>query len=258
MSQQFSFSRFGRLLGRHTAEHLPAYLMMAAVLAGGMLLVMGFLSYLQGEAPSPDAQMVFFILFLLAAGSVFTSGVFAQFGDAKQAIVALTLPASHLEKYLVAWLYSLPGFLLVFIPVFYLVDAVVVYGSTWQGHPVPVLNLFSAPAELRSVLFFFAVLHAVWLWGAVYFEKMHFIKMGFVLFLLAGVVSIFNFQVLRALLGPALRAAPPFTDVTLMEGKQFYLLALPAAPANWLAVLPVAVAGLLWVAAYFRVTEKQI
>ncbi|WP_201981374.1 hypothetical protein [Hymenobacter rubidus] len=258
-NQTFSFPRFARLFGRHTAEHLPAYLMMAAVGLGLMFVVLGFLTYLQKSAPSTTAQGIFFTLFLLAGGIVFASTVFAQFGERRRASVALLLPASHFEKWLVAWLYSLPIFLLAFTPLFYLADAAVVYAGVGPGQAPEVVNIFAASArqEMGAVLWFLTLLNGVGLWGAIYFEKAHFIKTAFAVLLLMGVLSVLNFQVMKHLV-PGLRPMPPFTSPTLFEGQQATQLGLPDGQMNWLGWVPLLLAGLLWVASYFRVAEKQL
>jgi hypothetical protein len=260
-NQTFSFPRFARLFGRHTAEHLPGYLLTAAVGLGLMFVVVGFLTYLQKSAPSASAQGIFFMLFLLAGGVIFASTVFAQFGERRRASVALLLPASHFEKWLVAWLYSLPIFLLVFVPLFYLADAAVVHAGAAPGQAPEVVNIFAASVRenIVAVLWFLLLLNSVGLWGAIYFEKAHFIKTAFGVLLLMGVLSVLNHQVLKALVGSAdLRPAPPFTNVVFAEGQQFYLIGLPETQANWLAWVPLLLAGLLWLASYFRVTEKQL
>ena len=258
VNQTFSLARFGRLFGRHTAEHLRSYLMTAAVGAGGMMLVMGFLTYLQKSAPSQSVQNVLFTLFLLSGGSIFASTVFSQFGDKRQATVALLLPASHLEKYLVAWLYSLPLFLLVFVPLFYLADAAVVYAGAAPGQTPELLNLFADSGAASNIFWSLTMLHAVALWGAIYFEKAHFIKTAFVVFGLLAVLSVLNHQALKVLVSPGVRPMPVFTKVMFTEADKFYSLDLPAAQTAWLALVPVGLAALLWAAAYFRVTEKQL
>jgi hypothetical protein len=260
-NQTFSFPRFGRLFGRHTAEHLPAYLLTAAVGLGLMFVVLGFLTYIQKSAPSASAQSIFFMLFLLGGGIVFASTVFAQFGERRRASVALLLPASHFEKWLVAWLYSLPIFLLVFTPLFYLADAAVVYAGAAPGQAPEVVNIFAASVResIMSVFWFLLLLNGVGLWGAIYFEKAHFIKTAFAVLLLMGVLSVLNHQALKLLVGSAeLRVAPPFTSVVFSEGQQFFNVGLPENQANWLAWVPLLLAGLLWLASYFRVTEKQL
>lgn len=257
-NQTFDFGRFARLFARHTAEHLRGYLMTAAVGAGGMLLVMGFVTYLAHGALGLNTQSVFFIVFLLGGGSIFASTVFAQFGDRRQASVALLLPASHLEKYLVAWLYSVPLFLLGFLPLFYLADALTAYVGAAPGQTPELLNLFKARQDFAGVFWWFFLLSGVCLWGAIYFEKMHFVKTAFCAFVLLGVVSGLNFRVLKSLLDTDVRFTPPFTVADFMEAGTPYTLPLPDAQAAWLSLVPVALAGLLWLAAYFRLTEKQL
>ena len=258
MNQQFSFPRFRRLFSRHTAEFLPGYLLGAVVLAGALLLVLSFAAYsLSGEFQLTE-QGAFFLLFLLAAGSIFTSTVFAQFSDRGRAPAALTLPASQLEKYLVAWLYSLPIFLLVFVSVFYLVDAAVLYGSDWQGRPPRLLNVFAAHGETYGAFWFYLVLNAAGLWGAIFFEKMHFVKTAFTIFLVIAAVLVVNGRVLKALLSHSLRAGLPFAGVTLEEENEHYRLVLPDAQMGWLLVLALVLAALLWRAAYVRLMEKQL
>lgn len=257
-SPLFNFSRFGRLFRRHTAEHLPSYGMAAAVLAGLLLLLLGFTAYsLSGRLPE-DAQAGFFTFFLVMAGVIFTSNIFSQFGNKRQASVALLLPASHLEKFLVAWLYSLPIFVLVYTGVFYLVDALVLYAGARAGQTPDFMNIVSSLSRANGIFWTLAMLHGVWLWGAIYFEKTHFIKTGFGLFLLLGALSVLNFQFLKLLTGAELRVVPPFTKIMFTEGAQAYSVGLPDAQTAWLGLVPVGLAVLLWAAAYCRLTEKQI
>lgn len=258
MHQPFSFRRFRRLFVRHTVEHLPGYLMATAVLAGAMFLIMGFMAYILKGPWMLNWQGSFFRTFLLAAGGIFTSNILADFGDKRKATTALTLPASHLEKYLVAWFYSLPIFLLVYISVFYVVNLAVAYSNNGQGPPPQVLNVFSPHEKIYGIFWVFTMVHGVALWGAIFFEQMHYIKTAFAFFLLLGVIATINFLALKGLLGSGVRFVAPFASAVLADGKQVYNINLPDWHMAWLDLLPVGIAGLLWVAAYFRVTEKQI
>ena len=250
MSQFFSLSRFGRLLGKHTAEQLPTYALGAAVLTGGMLVVLGFLAYIQGGL-SHGQQGILFTLMLLAAGSFFTSLVLAQYGVGSRAALALTLPASHVEKYLVAWLVSLPVFLVVFIAAFYLADWVVI---SLSREPDTVFQLFESK-DMVGVFTSFLVLHGVALWGSIYFTRQQFLKTAFSVALLFLVMAVANFQVVKALLGQAVQMSLPFGTVALRDDAP---LTLPAGQEQWLGLLPLALAALLWLAAYARLTEKQL
>lgn len=258
VNQVFSLPRFGRLFSRHTAEHWSSYAMAAAVLAGLLALLLGITAYQLGGTIPVGPQGGFFTLFMVLAGTMFTSNVFAQFGERRQATVALLLPASHLEKYLVAWLYSLPLFLLVFTGVFYLVDAAVLYAGAGPGQQPEFFNVVATDGRASNLFWTLALLHGAWLWGAIYFEKTHFIKTGFGVFVLLGALVFVNFQALKGLLGAQIRFAPPFSGAMLVENGQDYSLTLPAAQTAWLGLVPVTLAALLWLAAYFRVTEKQL
>ncbi len=250
MNQFFSLPRFGRLLRKHTAEQLSTYALGAAVLTGGILVVLGFLAYVGGGL-SRLQQGILFTLMLLAAGSFFTSLVLAQFGVGSRAALALTLPASHFEKFLVAWLFSLPVFLAVFTAAFYLADWV-----TLSLSPAPdeLLNILTAK-EAPGLLAFFLVLHGVALWGSIFFTRQQFLKTAFSLVLLSIVGTVVNFRIMKALIGPVVQAVFPFGSVSLHNSAP---VTLPDNQEHWFNWLPLVLAGLLWLAAYARLTEKQL
>lgn len=257
MNQLFDFGRFGRLLRKYTAEHLPSYLLSTAVLAGGVLVVLGALTYLTRRPLEREMQIVLFLFGLLAAGALFTASVFAALGTPRGAAPALLLPASHLEKYLVAWLWSLPVFLVVYTGVFTLVNLLLLQLSS-QGRPYEVYDFARGAREWLTPLLSYALLHSVALFGAIYFRRMHAIKTAFLVFGLLIGLLLTNRQLLKLLL-PGSSPIAPFGDVWVGEGRQRVLLALPE--GQWhlaLALLPLALAGLLWLAAYNRLAEKQI
>ncbi|WP_375435648.1 hypothetical protein [uncultured Hymenobacter sp.] len=257
MNQLFSFSRFGRLLRKHTAEHVRSYLMGTAVLAGGTVAVLGGLTYISDRPLQPNVQMILFTYGLLAAGAMFTASVFAAMGDQRQAAPALLLPASHLEKYLVVWLYSLPVFLVVYTCVFLLIDALTLQLAS-STEPRVLLDLRENQAISVRALLTYAALHAAALWGAIYFRRRHVIKVAFAVFGLVGVLALVNFQVLKRILVHDIQPALPFSDVVLATGGQLFELALPPAQQPWLILLPLLLAVLLWAGAYARLTEKQL
>lgn len=252
MSQYFNLTRFGRLFRKHSIEHLGSYGMGMAVLFGGMLLVMGFLSYLQGSPPSPNGQGVFYMLFLLAAGFFFASLAFSQFSEQRQAALALTLPTSQLEKYALAWLYSLPIFLVVYTAVFYGADWLVLHVMSQQEAP-PLLDLFTS--STLDILGVYLVVHSLALWGSIFYQRLQFVKTAFVAFAGLGLLGLLNYQTLKTLISHNLVFTLPLSDVHFQDGSA---LALPDAQTHWLTLLPLALTALLWLAAYARLTEKQL
>ncbi len=106
MNKTFSIHRFTRLFKKHTKEHFRNYLMSVAVLVGVMMLGGSFLVYMADVQLDKSLQTFFFFSIMLLAGTIFTSNAFADLGERKKAITWLVLPASHFEKYMVAWVYS--------------------------------------------------------------------------------------------------------------------------------------------------------
>jgi hypothetical protein len=251
MNQFFNLPRFGRLLRKHTTENLASYALGAAVLLGGMLVVMGFLSYLSGGI-NHTGQGVLFVLFLIGAGSFFTSTVLGQFGGGSRAALALTLPASQFEKYLVAWLYSLPVFLVVFVADFYLADWLVLSFSRGTS---TLVNVFGDAEAVVTVGVVFLVLHGVALCGSIVFRQYQFVKTAFAFFLAAAVLLIINYQVMKGVVGPDFRMAMPLGSVNFNNGPA---LTLPDEQSRPILLPLLALIPLLWLAAYARLTEKQL
>lgn len=257
MNQYFSFTRFGRLLRKHTGEHARRYLMAVAVLAGGILAVVGGLSYLAHRPLDKETQTVLFLAGLLTTGLLATATVFADLGDGRRAAPALLLPASHLEKYLLAWLYSLPLFLVVYVGVFLALDALVLHwaGRAYPHLPHQLLDLTSTWRPFVTTVASYALVQALALFGAIYFRSLHLIKVSFAV--LGGVLLVFMLNTqLWKLLAPAVQPSVPFGDV-FVAGKDLARIELPH-QLQLLAILPLALAALLWAAAYARLTEKQL
>jgi hypothetical protein len=255
MSQHFNPTRFGRLLRKHTTEHLPSYAMSTAVLAGGVLVVLGALTYLTRRPLQSDLQAILFLFGLLAAGAVFTSSVFTELGQPRGAAPALLLPASHFEKYLVAWLYSLPIFVVVYTEVFMAMNFLVLQLGN-QGHPYEMYNFSHSAKEWAEPLLSYVLLHSIALWGAIYFQKLHVIKTAFLVLGVITLLVVGNNWFLKALLGSDVWG-PPFGDATVRAGHETYSLAWPLSQPTMI-LLPLVLALLLWGAAYARLTEKQI
>ena len=260
MSQHFNLTRFGRLFRKHTAEHLRGYLLATAVLLGGIGLVLGYVAYLSPQALTPSLQGVVFMMGLLSAGALFTSTVLAPFGSLRPATAALLLPASHLEKYLVAWLYALPIFGLVYVGCFYLMDALVLQLDDWAGPKPELVPLFAGPEKLYSALVVYALVHAAFLWGSIYFTKQQFIRTAVGLLLGLVVLAAVNYQGQKLLIGHGLLSSIPYSTVRFEDGTTGVASTISLTPEQlrWLVLLPVGLVLLGWAGAYARLTEKQL
>lgn len=258
MNNTFSFKRFAMLFKKHTMEHSQMYLMAAGVLTGLMFIILGFMAYTNGGQLPPGVQTVVFIIFLLFAGSVFTSLSFADLGNKRKAIAVLTLPASHFEKYLVVWVYSFIIFQVVFIGIFYLADGIVLGLCSSATNHVQMLGLFDDRYDPYAAFIIYGLLHAFAFLGAVYFEKMHFIKTSFVFFaILIATVSL-NQPILNLMVDRELLRNMPFGGLRFMEHDRYYNVEQPM-NFNYYHVVVVAITALLlWTSAFFRLKEKEV
>lgn len=258
MKNHFSLRRFGLLFRKHTVEHYKSYLMSLVVLVGAMVLLMSVFMYLTKSPLKIDYQAMFFVFFLLVAGTVFTSTVFTDLGDKRQTIAALTLPASSLEKYLVGWVYSFPIFLLVFILTFYAVVSLLIGMDSRVADGPEYVSLFSEDKKLYLAFLFFAVLHAASLVGAIFFNKGHFIKFAFIGFIAFFLLFTLNNQLLEGMLDQELISSYPFGKVMLQEDNQLFSIAIPSQQEDLFWLVPVVLAIIVWATAYFKLKEKQV
>ena len=256
MNRHFNLTRFGRLFRKHTNEQSTGYLMATAVLLGGLAAVVGGAAYLMTGPFQASEQAAFFVLGLVAAGTFFTSTVFAPLGDKRAATAALTLPASHLEKYLVGWLFSLPLFLAVYVGCFYLVAWVVVGIHDRPGEHTALVELFSNDSKLYMSLCLYAMLNGLFLAGSIFFTRLHFVKTAFAVMLTLVVLGLVSYKLAQGIVGPEVQSAAPFSMVSFKNGM--YTLELPPVQQQWLLLLPLGLALLGWAAAYARLTEKEV
>ena len=258
MNNFFNLQRFCRLFVKHTAEHYRTYFMSVAVLAGVILLGGAFLFFVIPEPPDTGLQTAMFIILMLIAGTIFTSTVFSDFGNRNKAMAALTLPATAFEKFLVGWIYSYPIFLLIYSGVFYL--GLIGLSNARHWGPNQHFVLFTVrQAGFYAVLTIYSMLHAIALFGAIFFNKLHFIKTGFAFFIGYVILIIFNTLFLKVITGlQVIKAAMPFGFLNFNISDRYYSLGPMGIPPSVILIELSVSAVLIWVAAYFRLKEKQV
>ena len=258
MNNVFSLSRFCRLFVKHTAEHYKSYLMSLAVLIGVMLLGGSFVTYLIPYGfMDVGLQSILFVAIMLLAGTIFTSTIFTDLGDNKKAVAYLTLPASHFEKYLVAWLYTFVIFIIVFTGSFYLILSILINAKHFAGQKPKMFNVFENNGEM-DVFLLFLLFQSISFYGAVLFKKLHFIKTAFSFFICMGVFIIINKITLDVLLGQSVVPTMPFSNVRFIQAKSEVLINIGLRQDNYGFYLISALAIIFWVAAYYRLKEKQV
>ena len=259
MNNTFSFRRFSLLFNKHTTEYYKTYLLSIAVLLGLLAVVLGFASYVSGGPINKEIQFEIFFFFLLAAGSIFTSMIFSDFGDKRKSISMLTLPVSHFEKYLVAWLYSFVIFQVIFLLSFYAVDYIVLMiGNSGKSKGLNIMNVFSAERDSMFTFLFYAIFHSLAFLGAIFFEKIHFIKTAFVVLLLCLLIFLINNPIANALFDVKLEKIVPFASLGIEEGGRYYLIRPLPSIEPVMFGLSLSCIALLWIGAYFKLKEKEV
>jgi len=259
MNNTFSFARFLRLFNKHTREQYKAYLMSAAVLAGVLVLTLGLITYSNDGSLPARVQLTTFGIFLLFSGTIFTSMVFLELGNQKKAIPALTLPVSHFERFIAGWIYSFVIFQLVFFILFFAIDILVL--SLGNINPLvhnELLRMDPKDLETDVIYLGFMFLNSAALLGAIYFQKMHFIKTAFALFIFVAIVSVINAIMVHLLFGSNIHAGAPFKGIFIEENSHyFHLQPTDGGQAIFVALICTLVV-VLWITAFFRLKEKQV
>jgi hypothetical protein len=260
MNNTFNLNRFLLLFKKHSLEHAKIYLLSFIVLMGLVFLVLGFNSYTSRGQLDRIAQQLTFIFIMLGGGSIFTSMSFIELGDKKKAIPFLTLPASHFEKYLVAWLYSYVIFQLVFIGGFYLVDYTVIHlGVTPVEDRYKQANIFSMDRGFSIAFVYYALFNGLTLWGAVFFEKMHFIKTAVIFFICLIILVVLNNQLLKLFIGDKdLQEGMPFQGVRFNDETHYWRIYPDQSISDYGKYIIELIALFLWTSAFFRLKEKEV
>ncbi|HKG05218.1 MAG TPA: hypothetical protein VKB19_02100 [Pedobacter sp.] len=259
MNNIFSFRRFGMLMGKHTAEYYRTYLMSFGVLAGLMAIIGGFIFYVSNGGVGPKFQFAIFVFPYLLSGLIFTSMVFADYGDRKRSVSVMTLPASNLEKYLVAWLYSFVIFQLMFLIAFYAIDySLLVFYQDQNKGKIELLNFFSFGYGFWRIFFAYAFLHSISFFGAVFFNKNHFIKTMLAVFAIGFLFMLLNKPIANLVFGFEVVKAPPFSEAIIFENKLEYKVAVGKSAQIAVDYVLLAVILAMWTAAYFKLKEKEV
>jgi hypothetical protein len=241
------------LFKKHTIENYRGYLMSLVVLLGLLAISIGSVVYKTKMPISLEGQTINYVIFLLIAGVIFTSNIFINLGDKKK-----TMPASSFEKFLVGWLYSYVIFIVLFTAIFYgLVAGISAMGS-WPASMVHYINIFDSGQRIYWAFIGYTMLHAIMLYGAIYFKKMHFIKTACAFFVIGLVIWLLNDQVLQLMIHHDISGNPPFSGLSFSDGHDFNNVDLKESGRQWTIIVFMGIAVILWFASYFRLKEKQV
>jgi hypothetical protein len=151
----------------------------------------------------------------------------------------------------------------VYIVTFYLVSSVFLamyhnYINKTYYLKHGLINIFQNEA-IRTSFLLFAAFHAIMLLGAIAFKKMHFLKTCFILFLSYLFLLLINRLILQAMTGQIFLTAHPFMNLFRLVGDgQTYEIKAGHFYSQLSYSTLILITLILWVAAYFKLKEKQV
>lgn len=255
MNETFSFKRFILLLRKHFIEQYALYLMSAVVLAGVFVFLFAMAI---GTGYHHGFQKTIMQGGLIMGGAVFSSLLFQDMSERAHGIFSLTLPASHLEKFLCAWFYGVVLFLPAYFLIFYSVDiAAVKIANTYYNTKAEVFRLDSP--YMANIMSIFFVAQSIAMLGSIIFKRRQFVQTAFLAF-----VGFFIIRQLDSFLAGWLI---PLNDLSggillggiwfLQEGNRIFL-PVPEKALRFIEVMFYFLPVLFWLTAFFKLKEKQL
>lgn len=207
-TNSISEDRIKRLLLHHIENEKQVWLITAAILAGltiiiplfGMILLRINLPELAESGLTNNFRPDWTTGYLLI-GVIFTSRLFRHLHRPETAWQPLMLPASTLEKWLAAWLISVPVYTIGFVVLSFVVSLILSgLSGLITGTLLPVGIYLSSGFWLTFAVYVFGA--SIYLWGGIRFKSLQFLKttvwlagIDFALFLLSllGAYLLFTF-----------------------------------------------------------------
>jgi hypothetical protein len=137
--------------------------------------------------------------------------------------------------------------------------------SPLKSHSDIDLNLFSNDDHYYTI---FAVLHALTLWGSIFFEKLHFIKTAFVFFIGVFTIPYLNFKFIQVFISETVISAMPFiytkvsdkfdTWIPPLASEEGFSLIVPSYDTSYIVIVTLIVVCILWASSFYRLKEKEV
>lgn len=257
MNNSFSFSRLGLLIRKQWSDNAKLYSLSVLALIGLLTIIFIFWATANGNRyDEQDTYVIFFIL-LFGTGLIFASTTFSTLGNKAKGTYWLSIPATHLEKLLCGIFYSLFVFFVVFTAGFLIVQQITF--MLIRLDPDNIIRPMRHWKKTAALFFYiFIALQSLFILGSVFFEKFAFIKTT-----LAALFIIFLFIITGILLAknllPHNSNLQGLTAFRVYGNNEVKLYRLsPWIGDALIACTKLIWAPVFWVAAYFRLKEKEI
>lgn len=263
MNNTFNAKRFGLLFKKTIAER-PVQTVGVTVL----LLLLSFILYVVAKKLSGfvAAQNLTFIWGLAGGGFFLASFVFGYFSNNASGSSYLTLPVSYLEKWLCGIIITGILYPVIFLVFYHIMDVafVAAYHSSLDPTSVfykqqyeSVYNFDLNGIVAWKVYSLFLTLTGSMLTGALYFNKIPFIKTGIAVCIVLFVIVGLNWMIATGLFDNV-NDAGPYDHVTLAVGKEQGTLILPSGMENFFHYsFAFVIPAILWILPLSRLREKE-
>jgi hypothetical protein len=281
---EFSLLRFWLLTRKQWIENRKLYLF-------GTLALIGILSFFiiliiaeNRNGFSIDGQHNVFFIGLIAAGAFFSSTPLKLYEEKQKSIQAFMIPASVIEKYLVAVVYTM-----IFFPLVYLI---ITYPLILLGHYIDLevfgrfnaLYTFNLDQVATSTFIFFAVQSCFLLFSLV-FHRYAFLKTTVLVSVLLMSCLSFNEYMAKTMLGNtqprvlptgnfdptvvfakhkgphrfSFSEATPYSGITMnSSGDYQWKIKLPKSKDIAFKLYLFAISPFIWLITFLRLREKQL
>lgn len=270
MNQTFDIHRFTLMLRFDAAEKGRNYLMMGGVLVF-CLLAMILPITMTSEYSEFRRILHFLALFMIVlfGGSLFTSSALSQYSSPDTGIASLMIPASRLEKFLSSLLLNLI-FVLPFLALYWQLHYWTVdYANTLL--PPGISPYQYVPKDFADyTIYAYILIHAAVFCGSIYFRKFAYIKTAVTAITFLAILAYLNYALAtRFSSKPTMLTAYPLTGWKIWfyaeQGMTrpkyiagFYHITLSDSMLHAAQAFTVVVAVMIWIAAYYRLKEREI
>ena len=263
MNNSFSITRFGWLFKKTILER-PAQLPGLTVLTFLLTFIIFFLVKILDSFEA--AQIISFITGLIGGGCFLASFVYGHFSSNASGSSFLTLPASHLEKWLCGVVITGICYLALFVIFFRIMDMSFVsfYHKNLDAHDpfykekYDAVHVFAFDEFVAKKVFtMFFNFAGIMLVGSLYFNKVAFIKIALITCGICLGAFLLNLLIAQVIF-KNVQTAFPYYLVWIWTGKNRARLELPESTLRIINIffqfiIPV----LLWGLAFLRLREKE-
>ena len=250
----FDINRVKLLLIRQLRFNTQTLLYGFGTVVGIIVLILS-LKMIFGDATLDSGTFFQRIMpFFFIGGFIFTSTIFSELGTPQRGYMYLIIPASTFEKLVVSWFVTSILYIAASLVVILLINLLLIaIFSILPLNHVQLFNLFS-PTMLKSYGVYL-VTQSIFILGAIYFEKSHFLKTILSIFLICLAIAIYT-SIAAKIIILNLTSSFQFNNSNIPENLSNFFVNIFAPTMKilfWGCLAP-----FFLIVSYFRLKEREI